>query len=569
MKIINGQILKQMFISGSNNLYNFYPEVDALNVFPVPDGDTGMNMNLTLTSGSKEIQNRNDNNVYEIAKAFSRGLLMGARGNSGVITSQIFRGFAQGLEGKEEINAVGFSDALQKGVEVAYKAVIRPVEGTILTVVRESSQYLHDHVKDSMSIEKAMEMLIQEARESLKRTPELLPVLKEVGVVDSGGAGLIHIYEGMEAAIKGEVIERSQATSVDKDNPIVAAGASMEEEEFGYCTVFLLQLGPDSVKKPFNEKRFTNILMSHGNSLVVVRDEDLVKVHVHTLNPGNILNYAQQFGEFLKISIANMTEQHHDIKEGGSGNEVYEEDDMVAEMRSMGDKVNQKEEAKPREKFALIGVSSGEGIDEFFNDIGFTEIVKGGQTMNPSSEDFLTAIKKANADNIYIFPNNSNIVMAANQASEMAEDENTRVFVVPSKTIPQGITSSIMFNPDASPEENFTEMKSALKTVTSGEITFAIRDTEINGLKMKKDDFIGIMEKEIVVAGKEKEEVLFSLLEKMVNDESSLITLICGEDISEEQANEISGKISEKYSDLDVDLHMGKQPVYSFLIGVE
>ena len=569
MKIINGQILKQMFISGSNNLYNFYPEVDALNVFPVPDGDTGMNMNLTLTSGSKEIQNRNDNSVYEIAKAFSRGLLMGARGNSGVITSQIFRGFAQGLEGKEEINAVGLSDAFQKGVEVAYKAVIRPVEGTILTVIRESSQYLHDNVKDNMTIEKAMELLIQEARESLKRTPELLPVLKEVGVVDSGGAGLIHIFEGMEAAIKGEVIERSKATSVDKDNPIVAAGASMEEEEFGYCTVFLLQLGPDSVKKPFNEKRFTNILMSHGTSLVVVRDEDLVKVHVHTLTPGNILNYAQQFGEFLKISIANMTEQHHDIKEGGSGNEVYEEDDMIAEMRSMGDNSSKEEESKPREKFALIGVSSGEGIDEFLNDIGFSAIVKGGQTMNPSAEDFLSAIKKVNADNVYIFPNNSNIVMAANQASEMAEDENTRVFVVPSKTIPQGITASIMFNPDATPEENFTEMKSALKTVTSGEITFAIRDTEINGLKMKKDDFIGIMEKEIVVAGKEKDEVLFELLDKMVTEDSSLITLICGEDINEEHANELVAKIGEKFSDLDVDLHMGQQPVYSFLIGVE
>ena len=569
MKIINGQILKQMFISGSNNLYNFYPEVDALNVFPVPDGDTGMNMNLTLTSGSKEIQNRNDNSVYEIAKAFSRGLLMGARGNSGVITSQIFRGFAQGLEGKEEINAVGLSDAFQKGVEVAYKAVIRPVEGTILTVIRESSQYLHDNVKDNMTIEKAMELLIQEARESLKRTPELLPVLKEVGVVDSGGAGLIHIFEGMEAAIKGEVIERSKATSVDKDNPIVAAGASMEEEEFGYCTVFLLQLGPDSVKKPFNEKRFTNILMSHGTSLVVVRDEDLVKVHVHTLTPGNILNYAQQFGEFLKISIANMTEQHHDIKQGGSGNEVYEEDDMIAEMRSMGDNSSKEEESKPREKYALIGVSSGEGIDEFLNDIGFSAIVKGGQTMNPSAEDFLSAIKKVNADNVYIFPNNSNIVMAANQASEMAEDENTRVFVVPSKTIPQGITASIMFNPDATPEENFTEMKSALKTVTSGEITFAIRDTEINGLKMKKDDFIGIMEKEIVVAGKDKDEVLFELLDKMVTEDSSLITLICGEDINEEHANELVAKIGEKFSDLDVDLHMGQQPVYSFLIGVE
>ena len=568
MKTINGQTLKQMFISGGNNLYNNYPEIDALNVFPVPDGDTGMNMNLTMTSGAKEIQNRSDTNIYEISKAFSRGLLMGARGNSGVITSQIFRGFSQGLEGKAEVNAVGLSDAFQKGVEIAYKAVVRPVEGTILTVVRESSQYLHEKVNASMSIEKAMELLIQEAKESLKRTPELLPVLKEVGVIDSGGAGLIKIFEGMYAAVKGEVIERSLATSVDKDNPIVAAGASMEEDEFGYCTVFLLQLGPDATKKAFNEKRFTNILMSHGTSLVMVRDEDLVKVHVHTLYPGNILNYAQQFGEFLKISIANMTEQHHDLKSGGSGNEVYEEDDMVAELRNLADN-KAEEEAKPREKYALIGVAAGDGIEQFLKDIGFSQVVKGGQTMNPSSEDFVAAIKKANADNIYIFPNNSNIVMAASQAAEMVEDDNTRVFVVPSKTIPQGITSSIMFNPEITPEENFTEMKSALKTVTSGEVTFAIRDTEMNGLSMKKDDFIGIMEKEIVAVGKEKVETLFQLLDKMITEDSSLVTLIVGEDISEDQANEIAEKINEKFPDVDVDLHLGQQPVYSFLIGVE
>ena len=567
MKIIDGQSLKQMLISGSNNLYNFYPEIDALNVFPVPDGDTGMNMNLTMTSGVKEIQNRSDTNIYEIGKSFSRGLLMGARGNSGVITSQIFRGFAQGLEGKSEITAVGLSDAFQKGVEVAYKAVVRPVEGTILTVVRESSQYLHDNVKEGMTIEKAMEILIAEAKESLKRTPDLLPVLKEVGVVDSGGAGLIKIFEGMYGAVTDNFVERSKATSMERDTPIVAAGASMEEDEFGYCTVFLLQLDQEGNKKPFNEKRFTNILNSHGTSLVMVRDEDLVKVHVHTLTPGNVLNYAQQFGEFLKISIANMTAQHHDIKAGGSGNDVYEEDDMIAEMRNMADK--DKQEEKPREKYALIGVAAGDGNAQFFNDIGFSQVVKGGQTMNPSSEDFLAAIKKANADNIYIFPNNSNILMAATQASEMVEDKNTRVFVVPSKTIPQGITSSIMFNPEADPEENFTEMKQALKTVTSGEVTFAIRDTELNGLSMKKDDFIGIMEKDIVVAGKDKEEVLFGLLEKMVSEDSSLITLLVGEDIDEETANKISEKIAELYPDLDLDLHMGGQPVYSFLIGVE
>ena len=561
MKVINGQLLKEMLISGGNNLYNHYPEVDALNVFPVPDGDTGMNMNLTMTSGAKEIQNRSDGDVYEIAKAFSRGLLMGARGNSGVITSQIFRGFSQGLEGKSEINAVDLAEAWQKGVEVAYKAVIRPVEGTILTVVRESSQYLYNNVKPSHSIEKAFELLIKEGKESLKRTPELLPILKEVGVVDSGGTGLIYIYEGMLAAVEGNFIERSQATATDADNPIVAAGAAMDEEEFGYCTEFIMSLGPDSVKKPFNEKRFTNILNSHGNSLVVVRDEDIVKVHVHTLTPGNILNYAQQFGEFLKLKIENMTEQHHALATGALNEEDVHQD-LIPEP--------EKEET-PKEKtdYAMIAVSSGPGIEEFFREIGVSEIVKGGQTMNPSAEDFLAAIKRANARNIYIFPNNSNIVMAASQAAEMVEDEETNVYVIPSKTIPQGISAAVMFNCEADPEENFEEMKAALSNIKSGEVTFAIRDSEINGVKVKKDDYIAIMEKEIVSDNKDKMQVLKDLLSKMVDEYSSLITLIVGEGVSEEEIENAKNFIAENYSDLDLDLHIGGQPVYSFLVGVE
>ena len=554
MRTINGQTLKDMFISGSNNLYNHYPEIDALNVFPVPDGDTGMNMNLTMTSGSKEIQNRNDTNISEIAKTFSRGLLMGARGNSGVITSQIFRGFAQGLEGKTEIDAQGLSDAFEKGVEVAYKAVIKPVEGTILTVVRESSAYLKDNLNKATSIEKAVDMLIDEAKRSLERTPDLLPILKEVGVVDSGGAGLIAIFEGMKRALDGTPCERVMATENDPKNPIVAAGASMEEEEFGYCTEFIMELGPDSVKKPFNQKRFTSVLLSRGNSLVVVRDDNIVKVHVHTLNPGTVLNYAQQFGEFLKLKIENMTEQHHAL---ASGAQVEEHTDLVPEP----------EKEQPHQPFALIAVSSGDGIDEFFNEIGVTELVKGGQTMNPSSEDFLAAIKHANADNIFIFPNNSNIVMAATQAAEMCENDN--VYVVPSKTILQGLSAAMMFNPEASNEDNLEEMKAALKNVTSGEVTFSIRDTEINGLSIKKDEFIGIMNKDIVVNGTDKKEVLFSLLSKMITDESSLITLLCGEDVDDSLMEEVQAYIEEHYSDLDVDVRKGNQPVYSFLVGVE
>ena len=535
MKTLNGQSLKSLFLSGSNNLYNHYPEVDALNVFPVPDGDTGMNMNLTLTSGSKEIQNRSDESASEIAKVFSRGLLMGARGNSGVITSQIFRGFSKGLDGIEEINALTFSAAMQKGVEVAYKAVVNPVEGTILTVIRESSQFLADNVKEGMSIEKCLDLMLQEARESLKRTPELLPVLKEAGVIDSGGAGLIRILEGMRIAAGGDFVERSQATATE-------AVASEGDEEESYLLEFKIKLNPE--KKQFNENRFANVLGTNGDDLVVNVNDDVVKVHIRALNPGDIFNYAQRYGELLNVKFVN-------VKAG----ETLPEDE--------------EEPAKEKSEYAMIGVSAGQGIEDFFKDIGIKFVVKGGQTMNPSSEDFVSAIKKANAHNVFIFPNNSNIVMAASQASEMVEDADTNVYVIPSKTIPQGISAAIMFNPEADPEENFRCMKAALKNVKSGEVTFSIRDTEFNGLKVKKDDFIGIYEKDIVVDNPDKIETLMILLDKMVDDESSIITILVGQDIDEATMNDIAAKIAEKYSDLDLDIRPGNQPVYSFLIGVE
>ena len=536
MKTLNGQSLKQLLISGSNNLYNHYPEVDALNVFPVPDGDTGMNMNLTLTSGSKEISNRSDDSAFEISKAFSRGLLMGARGNSGVITSQIFRGFSKGLDGLDEVNAQAFSAAFQKGVEVAYKAVVNPVEGTILTVIRESSQFLHDNVKDNMSIEKCLDLMLQEARESLKRTPELLPVLKEAGVIDSGGAGLIRILEGMRIAAGGDFVERSAATATE-------SASNDSDEDESYLLEFKVKLNPE--KKQFNEVRFANVLGTNGTDLVVNVNDDIVKVHIRALNPGDIINYAQRYGELLNFRLVNVR----------AGESLPEDD----EEEPVGEKT----------EFAMIGVSAGQGIEEFFKEIGISVVVKGGQTMNPSSEDFVSAIKKANAHNVFIFPNNSNIVMAASQACEMVEDADTNVYVIPSKTIPQGISAAIMFNPEADPEENFRSMKAALKNVKSGEVTFAIRDTEMNGLKVKKDDFIGIFEKDIVVDNPDKIETLMTLLEKMVDDDSSIITILVGQDIDEETMNNVAGMISEKYSDLDLDIRQGNQPVYSFLVGVE
>ena len=563
MKTINSKTLKILFTSASNNLFNHYPEVDALNVFPVPDGDTGINMNLTLTSGASEISElRDDADVYTVAKTFAHGLLMGARGNSGVITSQIFRGFASALEGVEEIDAVTLAQAFRAGSDTAYKAVMRPVEGTILTVIRESSTALARQVEEGMSIETTLKILLKEANASLNRTPELLPILKEVGVVDSGGTGLVRIIEGMYRASKDEFVERNKDT-VGSSTAMSAAAASIAEEEYGYCTEFIMSLGPDSVKKIFNQKRFTEWLTDHGNSLVVVRDEDIVKVHVHTLTPGEILNYAQQYGEFLKLKIENMTEQHHALENGAK---VEEHIDLVKEETVKVEEVNSD---FIDEHNAIIAVSSGEGISQYFKDIGISLIVSGGQTMNPSSEDFLTAIGKLKTDNIFILPNNSNIVMAANQAADLANDSGRNVFVIPSKTIPQGIVAALNFDPEADPEENLKNMKFSLKRIKSGEVTFSIRDCEIGGIKIEKDDYIGIFEKDIVTGSKDKFETLLSLIDKMVDEDSALLTIFLGADVKREELFSTKKEIENRYPDLNIDIKEGQQNIYSFLIGIE
>ena len=562
MKTIDGLTLKKFLISASNNLFNHYPEVDALNVFPVPDGDTGINMNLTMTSGANEINGIQENNAFLIAKTFSRGLLMGARGNSGVITSQIFRGFSSVLEGVEEIDSLLLAQAFKTGSETAYKAVMRPVEGTILTVIRESSSVLSRKVKEGMSIERTLEILLKEANASLNRTPELLPILKEVGVVDSGGTGLVRIIEGMYLASIGQEVSRDDK-NVSAGAIASAAASAMEEEEFGYCTEFIMSLGPDSVKKIFNQSRFTNWLNSHGTSLVVVKDDDIVKVHVHTLTPGEILNYAQQYGEFLKLKIENMTEQHHALADGA---DVKPHVDLVEEPKPV-----KKEQELPKEKItnAVITVSSGEGISAYFKELGATYIVSGGQTMNPSSEDFLSAIKKINAENIFILPNNSNIVMAASQAADIASEEGKNVFVIPSKTIPQGIVALMSLDQDTDPEENMRNMRYSLKNVKSGEVTFSIRDCELNGIRIQKDDFIGIYEKEIVVGVKDKFVALQELVDKMIDEESAILTIFLGEDVKREDFVSTKKAIEEKYPDLNIDIKDGKQNVYSFLISVE
>lgn len=559
MKTIDGAILKKMIISGANQLYNYYPEVDALNVFPVPDGDTGMNMNLTMSSGAKEVANRNDTNIYDIAKAFSKGLLMGARGNSGVITSQIFRGFAQGLEGKTEVDAVELAEAWMVGKEVAYKAVMRPVEGTILTVVRESSALINEKATKNWTIESTMEAMLAEARESLKRTPELLPILKEVGVVDSGGAGFVRILEGFLSALHGKIIEKEAATAFSEQTPEMA-GAKLEAEEFGYCTEFILKIGDgEAEKKPLVERRFSNVLNTHGNSIVMVRDEDLLKVHIHTLFPGYILNYAQQFGEFISMKIENMTLQHEHITDASP----------LKDVKHAHESLHHKEEPAVEEKeFALVAVSSGEGLSNMFKELRVDAIVSGGQTMNPSTEDFVAQIRKLKARHIFILPNNPNIIMAAEQACEVLKGE-IDAHVIPSKTIPEGLVSCMMFNPEAPLNENLKEMKSALKSVKSGAITFAIKDTLFDGVQITKNHFMALSGKKIISSHSDKFVVLEKLMESMIDKMTSIATIIVGEDVNKKKLDAVIARLSEKYKDVEFDVRQGDQPIYSFLVGIE
>lgn len=550
MRYIDGKTLRQMLISAANNLYNHYPEIDALNVFPVPDGDTGMNMNLTLASGSKEIANKTDNDVYIIASSFSKGLLMGARGNSGVITSQIFRGFADSLKGKENITANDLADAFANGSKVAYKAVMRPVEGTILTVIRESSAALSEFVlKEETTVDKAMEYILSEAKASLDRTPELLPVLKEVGVVDSGGAGLCTIITGMNEALKGNFIEKNEVQVTSSEGDKTNLASFKEDDEFGYCTEFIMRLGPDSIKKSFNENRFKNWLASQGNSLVVVRDDDIVKVHVHTLTPGNVLTYAQSYGEFIKLKIENMTEQHSNL---------------VTKPEEPREVVKK----EPAKDFGMVAISAGKGIDEIFTELGVDKIVSGGQTMNPSIEDIVKACRECNAKNVFVYPNNSNIIMAALQASDVLTDE-IKVHVIGTKTIPQGIVAASSFSPDLTAKENIKNMKDAIKHIKSGSVTYAIKDTVIDGVNVIKDYFMGISDKKIIACEKRPLNALYKLLGNMVDDDSYLITILVGQDVKDEDIETLTNKLSKKYPDTELDVRRGDQPVYSYLIGVE
>lgn len=551
MRVINGQKFKMLLISAANNLYNHYPEIDALNVFPVPDGDTGMNMNLTMSSGAKEIMNRNDSSIYEISKVFSRGLLMGARGNSGVITSQIFRGFSQALEGKEEINALDLAYAFDNGRKVAYKAVIKPVEGTILTVIRESSSYLLEKVDEKTSLEEAFDLILKEAKASLSRTPNLLPVLKEVGVVDSGGAGLVKILEGMSSAIHGEFIEKNAATVIDTKN----TDLEVDNDIVNYEVDFTLKLGPSKTKKPYQKTRFSSVISGHGTNVSIDENENIIKVHVKTQNIGEIISFAQNYGEFASLNVKSSIAPIEDNTSNKTEANNIEE--------------NKEEEFELINDYALVATSSGPGIDKFFHDVGVNYIVPGGQTMNPSTEDFLKIIKETKAKVVYVFPNNGNIILAANQAKDVLKGK-VDVVVIPTKTIMQGIVGSMMFTPDVSKKENIKNMEEQIKAVKSGSVTFAIKDTDINGVHVGKDEFMGIREsKDIIFSNPDKMVTFKTLVEKLVDEDSAIITVILGKDITSEEEKEVNNYLNEKYKDFDLDVRRGDQPIYSFLIGVE
>ena len=547
METINGILLKQMLESGMNLLSNKSGEIDALNVFPVPDGDTGTNMSLTFSAGVKEALNVQSDSVSDIMKVLSKGLLMGARGNSGVITSQIFRGIYQGIEGLDVINGAQLAKALVNGSRVAYRAVMRPVEGTILTVVREAADYTYAYAmdQDDVTCEEVMSKMLEESRASLERTPELLPVLAEVGVVDSGGSGLCTIFEGFLSAMHGDVI-KPQANDAKSDK----AGAAMESDEFGFCTEFIIRLS-DVGARNFDENSMREELATIGNSIVCVRDDDIVKVHVHTLEPAKAVRMGRRHGTFVKLKAENMQEQHDNLID----------DDAVNAAVKNAASVQQE-----RKKYAIITVAAGDGLKEMFRELRCDYVISGGQTMNPSTEDFVEAIGKVNAENIFLLPNNSNIIMAAQQAATVCEDEN--IHVIPSKSIPQGLCACIMFNPDVDFDTNVSEMNDAITTVKTGQVTYAIKDTTYEGMEIKAGQFMGILEKDIVVSVEDKIEAACRLADAMVDDESEIVTLIYGEGTSEEEAQRVAAHI-EAMGSAEVEINNGGQPVYSFILSVE
>ncbi len=576
---INSELLSRMFLAAAKNLESKKDWINELNVFPVPDGDTGTNMSMTIMSAAKEVSALKNPTMQELAKAVSSGSLRGARGNSGVILSQLFRGFCKVIAEYQEIDVMILSDSFQKAVETAYKAVMKPKEGTILTVAKGAADRALELAQETDDLVYFCDEVIQYADHVLSRTPEMLPVLKQAGVVDSGGQGLMQVLKGAYDCLLGKEIDYSIEGSTGTG--FVKITSETEEEiKFGYCTEFIIVLNrPLSDKE---EQEYKAYLESIGDSIVVVADDEIVKTHVHTNDPGNAIQKALTHGSLSRIKIDNMREEHQEKlikdaakiaaeqKKAQTEGEIVRPTEIVRPLETPPVKVQEEEPApaaeEPKKEFGFISVSAGKGLSEIFRGLGTDYIIEGGQTMNPSTEDILQAIEKVNAEHIFVLPNNKNIIMAANQAAELAE---TDVIVIPTRTIPQGIVSLINFIPERSVKENTDAMTAELDSVKTGQVTFAVRDTEIDGKQIKQDDYMGIGDRAILSVGSDLKETTLELVDELVDEESSIISIYYGADTTGEDADELSRMLEEKYPDIEVEVNNGGQPVYYYILSVE
>ena len=548
-KTINAEMLSEMFLAGAANIEAKKEYINELNVFPVPDGDTGTNMSLTIMAAAKEVAALEKPDMASLAKAISSGSLRGARGNSGVILSQLFRGFTKGIKEVDEIDVLTLADALVKAKETAYKAVMKPKEGTILTVARGIAEKGLELAETTDDLEEFIPQVIEYGEEVLAKTPDMLPVLKEAGVVDSGGQGLIEVLKGCYDAFLGKEVDYSRISPSTSVNPTKISAETNAEIKFGYCTEFIIMTEKEFTDK--DEVEFKAFLESIGDSIVCVADDDIVKIHVHTNDPGLAIQRALTFGQLSRIKIDNMREEH--------------EEKLIREAEKLA-KEQKKAKAEQKE-FGFIAVSIGEGLNEIFRELGVDYIIEGGQTMNPSTDDMLNAIDEVNAKKVFIFPNNKNITLAANQAKTLVEDKE--VIVIPTKTVPQGITAIINFVPDMTAEENEEAMLEAINYVKTGQVTYAVRDTSIDGKESHVGDIMGIGDSGILAVGAEIAQTTKDMLAELVDEDSELISIYYGAEVSEEDAEELVAEIEELYPDVDIDVHSGGQPIYYYVLAVE
>lgn len=560
---INSKLLARMFLAGAKNLDSKKDWINELNVFPVPDGDTGTNMTMTIMSAAKEVSSLTEPTMAELAKAISSGSLRGARGNSGVILSQLFRGFCKVIKEYDEIDVTILCEACQKAVETAYKAVMKPKEGTILTVAKgaaEKALELSDETEDVVTF---VEEVIKQAEYVLDQTPEMLPVLKQAGVVDSGGQGLVQVLKGAYDALIGKEIDYTIEGAPTGAAPAKISAETEAEIKFGYCTEFIIVL--NAPMSDNEEHAYKAFLESIGDSIVVVADDEIVKTHVHTNDPGLALQKALTFGSLSKIKIDNMREEHQEklIKDSQKLAAQQKAEEEAYEATQADEKTNN----MPAKEMGFVSVSIGEGMNEVFRGLGVDYLIEGGQTMNPSTEDMLNAIEHVNAKTVFILPNNKNIIMAANQAVDLVEDK--QIIVIPTKTIPQGITALVNYIPDHSAEENKEQMMAEIENVKTGQVTYAVRDTEIDGKTIKQNDFMGIGDKSILSVGTDLKATTLEMVDAMVDEESAIVSIYFGSDSDEDSANELAAAIEEKYPDVEVEVNDGGQPIYYYVISVE